>query len=467
MKISVKMTLVTFLLVITALPVLAMEIDTQKGSVLCQLNPELLDKIATACDRCECGCKDCSNSKQILEWKDILNVQKTCRLLYKNFSPKHQHIIINFSASRFAYEAVDAFIARVLVKLSEVAKYHHKTNKITILLDNNRLSDALYLSGNGDNSLLSRLFSCLNKMGLAERVCTLNLSDNGLTDIPDSLLQLKKLTSLDLSRNILSDAAVAKAFTISSLEELSLVSNSLQRLPDTINLTKLEALDVGGSLLTPVELEKLGCLRETLKRLGIAGILDLKVIPAVVPTLVNLTDLSLANNEIPDQEFSKLEPLQNLEELDVCNTNMSRIPDVLLRLPHLSDIDFSNNHLDASEISKVYKIQTLESLTLNSMGLRTIQTGIEKLPKLKELCVSNNQLSPHEIEQTICKIEGLTYLDISDNGLTTLPGGLSNLHNLEILNASSNFLAEDALEITMSLLPRNCELVVNDQVAIQ
>ncbi|MDO8584339.1 MAG: leucine-rich repeat domain-containing protein [bacterium] len=93
---------------------------------------------------------------------------------------------------------------------------------------------------------------------------TEDLSNRGLTAIPQSVFTRKEITTLDLSNNQLANAPQAEIRQLVNLVTLDLSGNKLTGLPAELGqLRKLETLDVSNNSLTglPLELGNLTQLR--------------------------------------------------------------------------------------------------------------------------------------------------------------------------------------------------------------
>ncbi len=456
MKISVKMILGTFLLVITALPVLAMENNAQKAT-LDSLPVLPLEQIAASIDFCSCGEEDCDESTPVLDWKDITAMQSVCRKLHEHFHAPRKEIEINFCGERQPNESVPAFLKRAFDKLCTCKAYPHDNN-IVLDLSNNHLGPMTQ----GDQIEFAKFFRNIDRISFSSRINVLTLSNNNLSQLPDSLLKLNNLEVLCLSSNNLSGDAVAKVCTISSLKELSLADNHLQHLPDSIGaLKKLEEISLSHNLLSPQELEKLSPLK-SLKCVYL-GDISLQAIPETILNLENLEELDLSDNPISIEELSKLKKLQKIKALNLASINPPHLPDVIFAFPHLTELDLSYNPIETSELRKVFSIKTLQRLTLANMDLHTIPDEITSMPRLFGLSVPNNPLPTTELEK-ICQLRSaLTSLDVSGLGLTTLPADISNLRRLKWLKAAHNGFNEDTETKIRSWLPQDCAFITDDQ----
>lgn len=89
-----------------------------------------------------------------------------------------------------------------------------------------------------------------------EHLHVLDLSANGLTQLPQDLLQMCPLTKLILKNNFLTNGALPKCFKsakYNTMRELNLSGNLLTQFPDALlELTSLRYLYLGGNKITTV-----------------------------------------------------------------------------------------------------------------------------------------------------------------------------------------------------------------------
>jgi internalin A len=146
----------------------------------------------------------------------------------------------------------------------------------------------------------------------------LNLSDLGLTAIPDSLSRLINLKGLDLSRNQIT-AIPDSLSRFTNLQLLHLAGNQITAIPESLSrLIKLKGLDLSRNQIT--------------------------AIPDSLLHLTNLQRLVLSTNQItaiPDS----LSRLANLEVLHLSHNQITAIPDSLSRLTNLRGLYLAGNPL--------------------------------------------------------------------------------------------------------------------------
>ncbi len=150
----------------------------------------------------------------------------------------------------------------------------------------------IYLSGSSQ-----KVLEALTKFEMLEE---LDLSHCGLTELPESIGNLRNLEVLDLE------------------------NNELTELPESIlDLRNLKELDIGGNRLTKLP-ESFGGLKN-LRRLNL-GYNKLTELPESIGNLRNLEVLDLENNELTELPES-IGNLRNLEVLDLKNNGFTELPE--------------------------------------------------------------------------------------------------------------------------------------------
>ena len=174
--------------------------------------------------------------------------------------------------------------------------------------------------------------------------------NNHLTTLPDFLGQLRRLQLLNLSENEVT-VLPESICNLTNLKVLNLTRNRLKVLPNNINkLKSLGILALGGNdlLKLPESLTKLKKIRQ----LWIWG-LKFRSFPEWLSQLKSLDMLDIGSNQltsVPDFVFQ----LENLTELDLTHNSLVDLPASLLQLNRLSAIYLDGNPLN-SELAKAYE----------------------------------------------------------------------------------------------------------------
>eukprot|EP00960_Hanusia_phi_P072776 767876-Hanusia_phi.AAC.5 len=281
-------------------------------------------------------------------------------------------------------------------------------------------------------------------------------SNLGMQDLPNQLVALTWLDSLDLSRNELLDLNTIVC-TLTLLRNLDISDNKLVTLPDDIgNLTNLRHLNISDNRIRRLPLRLGLCrnlrelvldssmivipsqhilslgvdktlifLRRMLEagevgRLGLKG-MKLAEIPKDTWKTVGLQELLLDKNEIIQIDSEILQ----MDSLVILAANMNRIENLNFLLGEAGKPPWDRERLPF-----------LARVELRGNLLRDIPTEISRLKSLKVLKLDNNALQ--DLPQGICLLTELEVLTVSKNSLTSLPGNLSFLAELSVLDISVN-----------------------------
>jgi small GTP-binding protein len=215
---------------------------------------------------------------------------------------------------------------------------------------------------------LSKLPKNLKSLTQLERI---DLSNNRFTHIPTSINHLTSLKQLNLSSNQVrnipkwingSDKPQKIYFPekIDSLEILNLNNNLLNCIPESIgNLSSLKKLDLGYNSLFKIP-STIGNL-ENLEFLSIEHN-QLTSIPNSIGKLVSLKELKINDNRLTSLHNS-IQNLVNLETLSLENNNLSLVPSSIGSLEKLRKVNLLGNSLETLPES-LFNLRDLEFISL-------------------------------------------------------------------------------------------------------
>ena len=303
-------------------------------------------------------------------------------------------------------------------------------------------------------------------IGLLTGAHTIDISDNLLMSLPDSLWTLITVQHLNLESNrfvVLADSLGA----LTNLESLNLSSNELIALPDSI-----------GEL---VHLEFLHLTHNALVNL-----------PESIGGLTGLTSLDLDDNRLLTLPLS-IGLLVGLENLNLTHNSISSLPDTIGDLTRLTRLDVSQprdamNTRDAPTAQErrtrrktsprsrgqsggltrlpdsIGSLIALEELYLESCNLLTLPASIGALLNLKKVNLAHNELIA--LPDSFGGLLSLVELDISGNALTMLPRSVGALRSLVELDLSKNQLKELPSELAILENLRNINLRMNELISL-
>ncbi|KAK1421332.1 hypothetical protein QVD17_23582 [Tagetes erecta] len=283
------------------------------------------------------------------------------------------------------------------------------------------------------------------------QLVTLDLSDNSLTGLPTSsnISGLRRLVELDLSRNLLEGAIPSWFSLLTSSKYIRLPSNMLSGVipPGLFKLSSLEVMDFSYNKLegTIASVFTLPSLQELMlndnQLVGQLDLLDEDLIPRSFLQLVNISYLTLANNNFSgvwrlDILLSSLPNLQGLDlsysglsvvttngshsvnpdfyALRLASCNLTSFPEFLRSAEKLSNLDLSHNNI-LGELPSWIGEMWIESLSTLDLSYNFI-TGLPLRPwKLLIHLILESNLIEGSFPLSICKMSYIQILDLSDN----------------------------------------------------
>lgn len=321
---------------------------------------------------------------------------------------------------------------------------------------------------------------------IQDRSTHLDLYQQHLTTLPDSLGNLTDLVSLRVVDNNLTNLPYSIG-NLTNLRELRLYHNQLKTLPDSItNLQQLTWLSLSLNRFTvfPEQITEL----TNLIGLRLNGN-QLTVLPQSITRLTNLTHLDISGNSLVD--LSVLNDLPNIKIVKFWGINLPRkywiylrsIPSALqlisgkiveleikfenfkhlsneslIRLPNnlgkylpttaeqdeaidprpesLSFIDRIAKKILVSANRNLDRTLSDSHLHLSKNKLTSLPLDIGKLTHLTCIELRGNQLT--SLPASIGNLRKLTHLDLRSNQLSSLPASIDNLTNLTHLYLGGN-----------------------------
>lgn len=165
----------------------------------------------------------------------------------------------------------------------------------------------------------------LNRANL-DQITSINLSNQGLTVIPEEIGLLHNLHILDLANNQI-DNISPEMERLTKLQELNFCNNLIQTIPSKMaNLTDLQVL---------------------LFRSNQIG-----HIPPEMARLTNLQHFIISDNRIQSIP-SEIERLTDLQNLDLSYNFLTELPQEILSLPQVCEIDARDNYFSLEYIANV------------------------------------------------------------------------------------------------------------------
>lgn len=332
---------------------------------------------------------DIDSSNQIFNRISKLKKLKTLAILYIRDSTQ----VIN------GIEDISALKALTISYLPSLVKNNEQ------LIAINKLKNLEELKLGGKLTGFPDIFNGLNHLK------HVNIAENALTTLPQSLFNLPQLEYLNASGNKIRE--LPKQFACKNLRVLDLSYNKLVSLPaDMMRLQHLEKIDLTNNNLT--------------------------TLPAGWQNLRSLKDLKLTANYL-NSTPSGIEKLTGLESLDLSNNYISYFPDIPSNNYALRILKLNLNNLTVLPES-IGAYGNLEVLGVAGNILKALPESLGKCTKLTELWVYSDFIRSHfdsdkiGLQQVVYDKPDSSHL----NNIKALPKGLAAAKNLQKLNLCNN-----------------------------
>ncbi len=223
-------------------------------------------------------------------------------------------------------------------------------------------------------------------------------------------------------------AAAAQA----SAAELDLSNLGLTVLPETIGqLTQLRVLNLDNNRLTALP-DAIGLLTH-LEKLLLGGN-KLTALPSVAEQLAQLRSIDLRNNSLTSLP-AVICQLSQLRELNLVENRVPALPDAIGQLKYLQVLNISGNRLAALP-ETIGHLSRLKVLWLYNNQLTMLPETFEQLVQLERLSLCKNQFQ--ELPGVVSRLKRLRELNLEENQLLTLPPLLRQMSDLKSLYLRDN-----------------------------
>jgi Leucine-rich repeat (LRR) protein len=315
---------------------------------------------------------------------------------------------------------------------AKIADWHLRALRI----DSKEWSELCLLSKfksyNPENLNLEDIFSNFKKL----THLSLHLS---LSDLPESIGNLKSLQKLDLRFNKLSKLP-SSIKNLKNLKVLDLSNNNLTEFPELIRaLTSITELDLSGNRIQRV--------------------------PRLLGDLHSLEILELSKNKIISLPNS-MGDLKPLKRLILRRNSLEILPASIGKLKNLKILDLSANNLKNLPQS-IGKLKSLKQLDLSFNKLESLPNSLGNITLLQYLCLERNKLN--SIPELIGTLRSLKYLNLGSNDYSDLPESLGDLKSLQHLVVGSVQLKNlpfsfNSLKLLKVLFAFNCNFKIFPEI---
>ncbi|GFY38907.1 leucine-rich repeat-containing protein 40 [Trichonephila inaurata madagascariensis] len=288
----------------------------------------------------------------------------------------------------------------------------------------------------------------------------IDLRDNKISDIPDTICTLQSLERLDVSNNALTSLPYTLG-TLPHLKFLSIDGNPMRSIRrDIIQRGTVQLLrwlrsrienpsvlkNMSGMSISETDghkNENSGCDIDkfslkasrtlTLSNKNMTSI-PKDVIEAACTADVTVVDLSKNSfTHIPD-EFEMILP--KLTEIKLGHNKLINVPSFIGLGQHLQYLDFRNNQLQTLP-AEVANISTLREINICFNKFHSLPTALYGLKKLEIILASDNQIEDIDVSG-LSQIPALAVLDLHNNSIKVVPPELGNLRQLRSLLLDGN-----------------------------
>uniref|UniRef100_A0A7E4W5T9 Protein flightless-1-like protein n=1 Tax=Panagrellus redivivus TaxID=6233 RepID=A0A7E4W5T9_PANRE len=257
--------------------------------------------------------------------------------------------------------------------------------------------------------------------------------------IPTDIFRMKDLTIIDFSNNSLRDVPSNLEYAKCTIV-LNLGHNNIENIPNQVfsNLVDLIYLDLSDN--------KLDVLQPQIRRLINLQVLKLSNNPLnhfqlkLSQSMKTLRVLTLRNtHRNPSNLPPDWDDLENLQELDLAQNDLTTFPVNLHQLKNLRKLDLSMNKITKIEFPEG-SFERLRTLNISVNELTAFPEGITRCTQLQKIYASYNQLVFGGLPPGIGKLIQLEILHLSHNELELIPEGISRCVKLQKLKLDSNKL---------------------------
>uniref|UniRef100_T1IXJ7 Disease resistance R13L4/SHOC-2-like LRR domain-containing protein n=1 Tax=Strigamia maritima TaxID=126957 RepID=T1IXJ7_STRMM len=241
----------------------------------------------------------------------------------------------------------------------------------------------------------------------------LDIHDNQLTDLPDSMAVLTQLTKLDVSCNRLPKIPSC-IYSLTELRVLLLQNNQLSEVDDDVReLGRLEELNLSTNNLhkLPNTIMSLSNIRRFNLSFN-----NLKEIPNGIGAMTALQILDLSNNKLSILP-SEVGKLINLVQLYLRHNQLKKFPK-LIACSQLKELYCGNNLIDSVSRADFEPIVNVKILELRDNSIASIPDGIVILSVLERLDLTNNHLI--DLPPILGFMEHLSTLSLEGNSFKSV-----------------------------------------------
>ena len=248
----------------------------------------------------------------------------------------------------------------------------------------------------------------------APYLTVLDLHNNKIEELPESILDMENLKTLNISNNNMNNLPPRLAL-LDNLVRIQVEGNPLKSIKSSIRSAKAEDLKSYLRL-------RLGVKEE--EKLELKKAQD--------------SHLPGASSMADPWEIYIREYLQN-NQLIIQRKDIVQISEILWDYDELTMVDLSHNAIQVIP-DEIYSLSSLLSLRLSYNRLTSLCEPLSQMANLRELELSDNKLGGFFTDSTVIRMESLSYLNLSNTNLHEIPATLKKLPSLSTLHLSHNHI---------------------------
>lgn len=239
------------------------------------------------------------------------------------------------------------------------------------------------------------LSSLPNTIWEDERILTVFLDNNLISEFPYQVLRLPNVKNIQLNNNLIKEVNLEKiAVNSKKLESLGLQKNEIETIKGFEKLPKLKSIDLSYNVLQAIPNLKISSLQYLNLEYNKITAFDFESISP------SLTQLNLGNNSLKKFEVDLNDSLKyELRILRLHNNQFRTFPNDVFKIPYLITLDVSNSSIVSWDFPKDMTNKNLRAFTFEKHQLITFDFPLQQaFPHLRFLSIQGNRLKKINIE---------------------------------------------------------------------
>jgi hypothetical protein len=263
----------------------------------------------------------------------------------------------------------------------------------------------------------------------------IRLNDNDFTEFPVELLQMPNLTTISLLNNKIKKVDLSGVDIQCNLSYLILSENKLTEVKALERLQNLDYLYLDNNRLSEIPYLRIRKLRSVNLNRNLIQELEMKQFH------INLEILNLAYNEI-ENIFIKETLNVSLTVLDLSNNQFQTFPSTILKFRNLATLNLSDCGMNAWNVNEAIMNDQPIDIDLSENNFSTFDANLEGvLPNLRSLSLYNNELETFHIKHAQLNTLNIRNNKIEDLKIITPQLTILHINHENMKNNLSNINA--------------------------